>query len=70
VAACKAAGLKQKDVAERVGRGDGSKAMAPYLNDLEHDRCNPPENSVLDRLAKLLGISVDGLYLLRSAAPR
>jgi len=41
VAACKAAGLKQKDVAERVGRGDGSKAMAPYLNDLEHDRFNP-----------------------------
>jgi transcriptional regulator with XRE-family HTH domain len=59
----KKAGLTQKEVAERLRREDGRKVLPPYLNDLEHDRRYPPENSVIDQLAKILGISAD------SAAP-
>jgi transcriptional regulator with XRE-family HTH domain len=69
VAARKAAGLKQKDVAARLHRVDGRKVMAPYLNDLEHDRRNPPENAILDQLGKLLGVSVDILYFYARRLP-
>jgi transcriptional regulator with XRE-family HTH domain len=56
------AGLTQKEVAGRLHRGDGRKVLPPYLNDLEHDRRYPPENSVIDQLAKILGVSTDVLY--------
>jgi transcriptional regulator with XRE-family HTH domain len=58
----KRAGLTQKEVAERLRREDGRKVLPPYLNDLEHDRRYPPENSVIDQLAKILGVSADVLY--------
>jgi len=58
----KKAGLTQKEVAERLRRGDGRKVLPPYLNDLEHDRRYPPENAVIDQLAKILGVSADVLY--------
>lgn len=58
----KKSGLTQKEVAERLRRGDGRKVLPPYLNDLEHDRRYPPENSVIDQLAKILGVSADLLY--------
>jgi hypothetical protein len=45
----KKAGLTQKEVAERLRREDGRKVLPPYLNDLEHDRRYPPENSVIDQ---------------------
>ena len=38
----KKAGLTQKEVAERLRRGDGRTVLPPYLNDLEHDRRYPP----------------------------
>jgi ribosome-binding protein aMBF1 (putative translation factor) len=52
----KKAGLTQKEVAEHLRREDGRKVLPPYLNDLEHDRRYPPENSVIDQLAKILGV--------------
>jgi transcriptional regulator with XRE-family HTH domain len=58
----KNAGLTQKEVAERLRREDGRRVLPPYLNDLEHDRRYPPENSVIDQLAKILGVSADVLY--------
>jgi transcriptional regulator with XRE-family HTH domain len=58
----KKAGRTQKEVAERLRREDGRKVLPPYLNDLEHDRRYPPENSVIDQLAKILGVSADVLY--------
>ena len=50
------------EVAERLRREDGRKVLPPHLNDLEHDRRYPPENSVIDQLAKILGVSPDVLY--------
>ena len=63
----KKAGLTQKEVAERLRREDGRKVLPPYLNDLEHDRRYPPENSVIDQLAKILGVSADVSYSTRTA---
>lgn len=58
----KKAGLTQKEVAQLLRREDGRKVLPPYLNDLEHDRRYPPENSVIDQLSKILGVSSDVLY--------
>ena len=45
----KKAGLTQEEVAERLRRADGRTVLAPYLNDLEHDRRYPPENEVIEQ---------------------
>jgi transcriptional regulator with XRE-family HTH domain len=65
----KKAALIEKEVAERLRRGDGRKVLPPYLNDLEHDRRYPPGNSVIDQLAKILGISADVLYFHANRHP-
>ena len=65
----KKAGLTQKEVAERLRREDGRRVLPPYLNDLEHDRRYPPENSVIDQLAKILGVSADVLCCSKPGSP-
>jgi transcriptional regulator with XRE-family HTH domain len=62
-------GLTQKEVAERLRRGDGRKVLPPYLNDLEHDRRYPPENEVIEQLAKILKVSADVLYFYAKRVP-
>lgn len=44
--------------------------MPPYLNDLEHNRRYPPENEVIEQLAKILKISADVLYFYARRLPR
>ena len=65
----KKAGLTQKEVAERLRRADGRKVLPPYLNDLEHDRRYPPENEVIEQLAKMLKLSPDVLYFYAKRVP-
>lgn len=69
-AARKRAGLTQKEVAELIRREDGRKVLPPYLNDLEHDRRYPPENVVIEQLAKILRISADVLYFYAKRLPK
>jgi len=52
VEARKAGSLTQNAVAERLRRGDGRRVLPPWLNDLEHDRRYPPENAVIEQLAR------------------
>jgi len=61
--------LTQKALAERLRRGDGRKVLPPYLNDLEHDRRYPPENAVIEQLAKILNLSSDVLYFYAKRVP-
>jgi transcriptional regulator with XRE-family HTH domain len=65
----KAGGLTQKAVAERLRRGDGRKVLPPFLNDLEFDRRLPPENAVIEQLAKILTLSPDILYSYAKRVP-
>ena len=62
-------GLTQKVVAERFRRGDGRKVLPPFLNDVEHDRRYPPEDAVLEQLAKILNLSSDVLYFYAKRVP-
>jgi transcriptional regulator with XRE-family HTH domain len=63
-------GLTQKEVASRLRREDGRLVLPPYLNDLEHDRRYPPENAVIEQLAKILNISADVLYFYAKRLPK
>jgi transcriptional regulator with XRE-family HTH domain len=65
----KSVGLTQKGVAERLRRGDGRKVLPLYLNDLEHDRRYPPEDAVIEQLAKILQRSPDVLYFYAKRVP-
>ena len=69
VAARKNACLTQKAVAARLRRSDGRAVMPPYLNDLEHDRRHPPENTVIEQLAEVLNVSPDLLYFYARRLP-
>lgn len=50
----KALGLSQKDLAARVLKEEGEPISPQYLNDIEHDRRNPPSEFIIDQLAKQL----------------
>ena len=64
------AGLTQKAAAERLRRGGGRKVLPPFLNDLEHDRRYPPEDAMVEQLAKILRLSADVLYFYANGCPR
>jgi transcriptional regulator with XRE-family HTH domain len=65
----KKAGLTQREVAARLSREDGRPVDPPYLNAVEHDHRYPPEDRVIEQLAKLLGISADVLYFHANRQP-
>jgi len=61
--------LSQKDLAAKVKKEDGQAISAQYLNDIEHDRRNPPSEFLIAQMAELLGISKDGLLLAAGTIP-
>ena len=58
----KEAGLSQKKLAARVCKEDGQAISPQYLNDLEHDRRNPPASHLIEQLASVLQIEAVLLY--------
>lgn len=66
----KKAGLSQKELASHINKEDGEAISPQYLNDIEHDRRNPPGEFILNQLAKELDLSLDYLrYLSGRLAP-
>lgn len=57
----KALGLSQKDLAAKVLKEDGKPISPQYLNDIEHDRRNPPSEFIIEQLAKHLKLSEEPL---------
>ena len=55
-------------MAKRLRRGDGLKVL-PHFNDLEHDRRYPPEDAVIEQLAKILNLKSDVLYFYAKRVP-
>ncbi len=64
-----AKGLTQKDLASKLRKSDGSPLSAQYLNDIEHDRRNPPGPDILRQLARHLELSEDQLFLAADRIP-
>lgn len=65
----KKAGLTQREVAGRLRREDGRVVDPPYLNAVEHDHRYPPEDFIIEQLAKIIGISPDVLYFHANRQP-
>jgi transcriptional regulator with XRE-family HTH domain len=65
----KKAGLTQREVARRLRREDGRVVDPPYLNAVEHDHRYPPEDFIVEQLAKIVGISPDVLYFHANRQP-
>ncbi len=65
----RAKGLSQKELASRVAKEDGQAISAQYLNDIEHDRRNPPSEYLIGQIADVLGESKDFLCLAAGTIP-
>ena len=57
----KALGMSQKDLAARTCKEGGDAISPQYLNDIEHDRRNPPSEFIIGQLATHLGLSKEHL---------
>jgi transcriptional regulator with XRE-family HTH domain len=58
-------GISQKDLAEATKKEDGASISPQYLNDIEHDRRDPPSEFIIGQLAKQLKLSKE--YLTTAA---
>ena len=65
----RAKGLSQKDLAAKVKKEDGQAISAQYLNDIEHDRRNPPSEFLIGQIAGASDVSEDVLCLAAGTIP-
>src|SRR3990172_5232658 len=65
----KRANLSQKKLASKIKKEDGNPISAQYLNDIEHDRRNPPSEFLIAQFAKELKLSKEYLVLAAGAVP-
>jgi transcriptional regulator with XRE-family HTH domain len=63
-------GLNQKEVAAKIKKEDGHVISAQYLNDIEHDRRNPPSEFLIVQFATLLKLDKDVLILAAGMIPQ
>ena len=61
--------LSQKQVAAGTLKEDGKAISAQYLNDIEHDRRNPPSEYIVRQLANALDLDLDYLLFLAGRFP-
>lgn len=61
--------LSQKELAERLKKEDGEAISPQYLNDIEHDRRNPPSEFILKQISNELGIPLDVLSYYAGRIP-
>jgi transcriptional regulator with XRE-family HTH domain len=65
----KLARISQKELAARLIKEDGLPITPQYLNDIEHDRRNPPSGDLLDQLARQLAVPTDVLHFAAGTLP-
>ena len=56
--------LSQKEVAAGTRKEDGLSISAQYLNDVEHNRRNPPSEFIVRQLSDTLDLDLDYLLFL------
>ena len=61
--------LSQKEVAAGTLKEDGLSISAQYLNDVEHNRRNPPSEFIVRQLANTLDLDLDYLLFLAGRFP-
>jgi transcriptional regulator with XRE-family HTH domain len=66
----RAKGLSQKELASKIRKEDGQPISPQYLNDVEHNRRNPPSEHLIIQIAALLGLDKDVLCLAAGTIPQ
>ena len=61
--------LTQKHVAGTTLKENGIPISASYLNNIEHDRRNPPREYIMRQLANTLGLEIEYLCFLAGRIP-
>ena len=61
VDARKALGMSQKELAQSTHKEGGGSISPQYLNDIEHDRRNPPSEYIIEQFAEHLKLSREHL---------
>lgn len=61
--------LSQKELAASLKKEDGEAISPQYLNDIEHDRRNPPSEFILTQIAEILKIDLDVLSYYAGRLP-
>lgn len=61
--------LSLRELAALILKEDGQPISAQYLNDLEHDRRNPPSEFLIRQLAQALDMNADLLFLRAGEFP-
>ena len=62
-------GLTQKALAAQVKKKDGTAIGLAYINDIEHDRRNPPPPDFVEQLAAVLGVPLEVLQYYAGRLP-
>jgi transcriptional regulator with XRE-family HTH domain len=62
-------GLTQKALAAQVKKKDGIAIGIAYINDIEHDRRNPPSPDFVAQLAVVLGVPLEVLQYYAGRLP-
>ncbi|SRR5579885_3361745 len=65
----KAKGMSQKELASKLKKEDGQTISPQYLNDIEHDRRNPPSEFIIGQIAEILECDKDTLCLAAGTIP-
>src|SRR5688572_2086239 len=61
--------LSQKELASRIKKEDGDSISPQYLNDLERDRRNPPNEHLLAQMAEQLELEPEYLSYVAGTFP-
>lgn len=62
-------GLSQKQLAALIRKENGETISPQYLNDIEHDRRNPPNEFITKQLAAKLKLDKDLLLFVSGSLP-
>ena len=65
----KAKGMSQKELASLVLKEDGAPISPQYLNDIERDRRNPPNETIISRFAEILDVPEEYFFFLANEIP-
>lgn len=61
--------ISQKELATRILKEDGRPISPQYLNDIEHDRRNPPGEFIIVQLAENLNLPQEHLIAVAGMLP-
>lgn len=61
--------LSLRQVAEKIKKEDGDVLSPQYLNDIEHNRRNPPSEHIIEELASILEVDKNYLLALKGEPP-